>query len=146
MRDVSFSFTVFGVMPATQGSKKYVGTRRTAAGNNIPLIVESHPGLPRFRSAVADACREAMLQFDDFVVFDGAVKVTAIFYLPKAKSMRAEYPINQRSGDLDKYLRALLDAITKAGAWVDDSLVVEVEAYKLYASGEPGVAVTVKSL
>jgi Holliday junction resolvase RusA-like endonuclease len=79
-------------------------------------------------------------------VFEGAVKVTAIFYLPKAKSVRAEYPINQRSGDLDKYLRALLDSVTKAGAWVDDSLVVEVEAYKLYATGEPGVAVTIKSL
>jgi len=146
MQKNSFSFTVFGVMPATQGSKKYVGTRRTAAGNNIPLIVESHPGLPKFRSAVADACREAMQGFEGFEVFEGAVKVTAIFYLPKAKSVRAEYPINQRSGDLDKYLRALLDSITKAGAWVDDSLVVEVEAYKLYATGEPGVAVTIKSL
>lgn len=146
MQNNSFSFTVFGVMPATQGSKKYVGTRRTASGNNIPLIVESHPGLPKFRSAVADACREAMLQIDEFEVFEGAVKVTAIFYLPKAKSVRAEYPINQRSGDLDKYLRALLDSITKAGAWVDDSLVVEVEAYKLYATGETGVAVTIKSL
>jgi len=141
-----FSFTVFGVVPATQGSKKYVGTRRTASGNNIPLIVESHPGLPKFRSAVSDACREAMLQVEGFEVFEGAVKVTAIFYLPKAKSVRAEYPINQRSGDLDKYLRALLDAITKAGAWVDDSLVVEVEAYKLYASGDAGVAVTINSL
>lgn len=146
MRNASFSFTVFGVMPATQGSKKYVGTRRTANGNNIPLIVESHPGLPKFRSAVAEACREAMQQIDDFEVFEQAVKVTAIFYLPKAKSVRAEYPVNQRSGDLDKYLRALLDSITKAGAWVDDSLVVEIEAYKLYAVAEPGVAVTIKSL
>ena len=141
-----FSFTVFGVVPATQGSKKYVGTRRTASGNNIPLIVESHPGLPKFRSAVADAVVEAIAAHDDFVMFTGAVKVIATFYLPKPASSRAEYPINQRSGDLDKYLRALLDSITKGGAWTDDSLVVEVEAYKLYATGDSGVAVTIETL
>ena len=146
MRNANFSFTVFGVMPATQGSKKYVGTRRTASGNNIPRIVESHPGLPKFRAAVSDACREAMLQFDDFEVFEQAVKVKAVFYLPKPASSKAEYPVNQRSGDLDKYLRALLDSVTKAGAWVDDSLVVEIEAYKIYATGQPGVAVTISSL
>ena len=42
----SFSFTVFGYEPRPQGSKKYVGTRRTAAGANIPLIIEASPGLP----------------------------------------------------------------------------------------------------
>lgn len=146
MQGNSFSFTMFGVAPATQGSKKYVGVRRTVAGNNIPLIIESHPGLPKFRNAVAEACMSAMGQVEGFQPFMQAVKVTATFYLPKAASMRAEYPINQRSGDLDKYLRALLDSITRAGAWGDDSLVIEVEAYKLYATGEPGVAVTITAL
>ena len=139
----SFSFTVFGVHPATQGSKKYVGTRRTSSGNNIPLIVESHPGLPKFRKAITDAVVEANT---DNLRFTGPVKVIATFYLPKAKSSSAAYPVNQRSGDLDKYLRALLDAVTKSELWGDDSQVVEVEAYKLYATGEPGLAVTVKSL
>lgn len=139
----SFSFTVFGVHPATQGSKKYVGTRRTATGNNIPLIVESHPGLPKFRKAITDAVIEANTEQ---MRFTGPVKVIATFYLPKAKSSSAVYPVNQRSGDLDKYLRALLDAVTKSELWGDDSQVVEVEAYKLYATGEPGLAVTVKTL
>ena len=138
----SFSFTCFGVHPATQGSKKYVGTRRTASGNNIPLIVESHPGLAKFRESVANAVSNGMLEQDiDKII--APVKVTATFYLTKPKSVKLPLPVSSRSGDLDKYLRALLDSITKGGLWVDDSQVVEIEAFKQWAHGEPGVAVTV---
>jgi len=139
----SFSFSVFGVHPATQGSKKYVGTRRTATGNNIPLIVESHPGLPKFRKAVTDAIVDSNGEDMRFV---GAVKVSATFYLPKPKTSSNRFPLNQRSGDLDKYLRALMDAVTKSELWGDDSQVVEIEAYKLYAIGEPGVIVTITAI
>lgn len=138
-----FSFTMFGVHPATQGSKKYVGVRRTASGANIPLIVESHPGLPKFRNAVTDMI---IIGNPDRVRFEGAVKVTATFYLNKPKSVRLATPVSSRSGDLDKYLRALLDAITKSEIWADDSQVVQIEAYKRWAEGEPGVAVTIESL
>ena len=139
----SFSFSVFGVHPATQGSKKYVGTRRTASGNNIPLIVESHPGLPKFRKAVTDAIVDSNGEGLRFV---GAVRVSATFYLPKPKTSSNRFPVNQRSGDLDKYLRALMDAVTKSELWGDDSQVVEIEAYKLYAIGEPGVIVTITAI
>jgi len=139
----SFSFSVFGVHPATQGSKKYVGTRRTATGNNIPLIVESHPGLPKFRKAITDAIVDSNGEDMRFV---GAVKVSATFYLPKPKTSSNRFPLNQRSGDLDKYLRALMDAVTKSELWGDDSQVVEIEAYKLYAIGEPGVVVTITKI
>ena len=139
----SFSFSVFGVHPATQGSKKYVGTRRTASGNNIPLIVESHPGLPKFRKAVTDAIVGSNGEGLRFV---GAVRVSATFYLPKPKTSSNRFPVNQRSGDLDKYLRALMDAVTKSELWGDDSQVVEIEAYKLYAIGEPGVIVTITAI
>jgi len=139
----SFSFSVFGVHPATQGSKKYVGTRRTATGNNIPLIVESHPGLPKFRKAITDAIVDSNGEDMRFV---GAVKVSATFYLPKPKTSSNRFPVNQRSGDLDKYLRALMDAVTKSELWGDDSQVVEIEAYKLYAIGEPGVIVTITAI
>ena len=139
----SFSFSVFGVHPATQGSKKYVGTRRTATGNNIPLIVESHPGLPKFRKAITDAIVDSNGENMRFV---GAVKISATFYLPKPKTSSNRFPVNQRSGDLDKYLRALMDAVTKSELWGDDSQVVEIEAYKLYAMGEPGVIVTITAI
>lgn len=137
----SFSFTVFGVDPAPQGSKKYVGVRRTAAGNNIPLIVESSPKLPAWRKAVADAVKQAMLDSGDDSKFEGAVKVEAVFYLTRKKTVTRVHPTVPP--DVDKLSRSLLDAIGFGGIWGDDSQVVRLEVSKKYASGESGVAVTI---
>lgn len=135
----SFSFTVFGVDPAPQGSKKYVGTRRTAAGNNVPLIVESSPKLPAWRKAVTDAVVQAMNDSGDDSKFEGAVKVEAVFYLTRPKTVSRAYPITPP--DLDKLARSLLDACKPV--WKDDSLVVRLEISKKYASKQSGVAVTI---
>jgi Holliday junction resolvase RusA-like endonuclease len=139
----SFSFTVWE-RPAPQGSKKYVGTRRTASGANIPLIVESSAFLPAWRKAVVDAVKQGMLDSGDDSVFDEAVKVDVTFYLPKPKSVRTEYHI--KPPDIDKICRSLLDGITYGGVWVDDSLVVSISAHKRWAKGEPGAAVTITSV
>ena len=135
----SFSFTVFGTDPAPQGSKKYVGTRRTAAGANIPLIIEASPKLPAWRKAVDEAVKEAMLQSGDFSKFEGAVKVEAIFYLTRKPSVKRELPTVPP--DVDKLTRALLDACK--AVWTDDALVVRLEVSKKYAVGQSGVAVTI---
>lgn len=137
----SFSFTVFGVDPAPQGSKKYVGTRRTAAGANIPLIVEASPKLPAWRKAVDDAVRQAMTDSGDLSKFEGAVKVEAVFYLTRKPSVKREYPIVPP--DVDKLTRALLDACK--AVWTDDALVVRLEVSKKYAVGQSGVAVTISN-
>jgi Holliday junction resolvase RusA-like endonuclease len=135
----SFSFTVFGVDPAPQGSKKYVGSRRTAAGNNIPLIIESSPKLPAWRKAVNDAVIQGMKDSGDDSKFDQAVKVEAVFYLTRPKTVKRDYPITPP--DLDKLARGLLDGMKPV--WADDSLVVRLEISKKYAVRQSGVAVTV---
>ena len=137
----SFSFTVFGVDPAPQGSKKYVGTRRTAAGANIPLIVEASPKLPAWRKAVDDAVRQAMQDSGDLSKFDGAVRVEAIFYLTRKPSVKRDLPTVPP--DVDKLTRALLDACK--AVWTDDALVVRLEVSKKYAVGQSGVAVTISN-
>ena len=137
----SFSFTVFGYEPRPQGSKKYVGTRTTAAGNKIPLIIEASPGLPVWRRAVADAVKEAMLQSGDDSMFEGAVKVEAVFYLTRKKSVTRSLPTVPP--DVDKLARSLLDSCKSV--WGDDSQVVRLEVSKKYATGEPGVAVTISN-
>ena len=137
----SFSFTVFGTDPAPQGSKKYVGTRRTAAGNNSPLIIESSPKLPAWRKAVSAAVIQAMQDSGDLSKFDGAVKVEAVFYLTRKPSVKREWPIVPP--DVDKLTRALLDACK--AVWTDDALVVRLEVSKKYAVGESGVAVTISN-
>jgi Holliday junction resolvase RusA-like endonuclease len=141
----SFSFTVFGFEPRPQGSKKYVGTRRTASGNNIPLIIEASPGLPVWRKAVSDAVKQAMQDSGDLSKFEGAVKVEAVFYLTRKKSVTREMPTVPP--DLDKILRSLMDGISAKGegVWGDDSQVVRLEVSKKYATGEPGVAVTISN-
>jgi len=144
----SFSFTVFGVDPAPQGSKKYVGTRRTAAGNNIPMIVESSPKLPAWRKAVSDAVIQGMIDSGNLEKFEGAVKVEAVFYLTRKPSVKRALPTVPP--DVDKISRSLLDGITARsksgeilGVWQDDSQVVRLDVSKVYATGQSGVAVTI---
>ena len=137
----SFSFTVFGTDPAPQGSKKYVGTRRTAAGANIPMIVEASPKLPAWRKAVNDAVVQAMHESGDLGKFEGAVKVEAVFYLTRKPSVKREYPTVPP--DLDKLSRGLLDGMK--AVWTDDALVVRLEVSKKYAVGQSGVAVTISN-
>ena len=136
-----FSFTVFGTDPAPQGSKKYVGTRRTAAGANIPLIVEASPKLPAWRKAVGDAVVQGMKDSGDLSKFDGAVKVEAVFYLTRKPSVKRDLPTVPP--DVDKLTRALLDACK--AVWTDDALVVRLEVSKKYAVGQSGVAVTISN-
>jgi len=137
----SFSFTVFNYEPRPQGSKKYVGTRRTAAGNNIPLIIEASPGLPVWRKAVADAVAQAMQDSGDLSKFDGPVKVEAVFYLTRKRTVTRALPTVPP--DVDKLARSLLDSCK--AVWGDDSQVVRLEVSKKYATGEPGVAVTISN-
>ena len=137
----SFSFTVFGSEPRPQGSKKYVGTRRTAAGNNIPMIVEASPGLPVWRKAVSDAVVQAMHDSGDLSKFDGPVKVEAVFYLTRKPTVKRALPTVPP--DIDKVTRSLLDSCKPV--WGDDSQVVRLEVSKVYATGQPGVAVTISN-
>ena len=137
----SFSFTVFGSEPRPQGSKKYVGTRRTAAGNNIPLIIEASPGLPVWRKAVSDAVIQAMHDSGDMSKFDGAVKVEAVFYVTRKRTVTRDLPTVPP--DVDKLSRALLDSCKPV--WKDDSQVVRLEVSKKYATGQAGVAVTISN-
>jgi Holliday junction resolvase RusA-like endonuclease len=137
----SFSFTVFGSEPRPQGSKKYVGSRRTAAGNNIPLIIEASPGLPVWRKAVSDAVVQAMHDSGDMSKFDGAVKVEAVFYVTRKRTVTRDLPTVPP--DVDKLSRALLDSCKPV--WGDDSQVVRLDVSKKYATGQPGVAVTISN-
>jgi len=135
----SFSFTVFGYEPRPQGSKKYVGSRRTAAGNNIPMIVEASPGLPVWRKAVSDAVVQGMQDSGDLSKFEGALKVEAVFYVTRKPTVKRPYPTVPP--DVDKLARSLLDSCKPV--WGDDSQVVRLEVSKKYATGQPGVAVTI---
>lgn len=84
----------------------------------------------------------------------GPMKVEATFWLPRPKAhYRANgqlkpapwWPVG-RVGDLDKFVRALLDALTDAGVWGDDSQVVQLTAEKRYDDGPGRLTCTITRL
>jgi len=82
-----------------------------------------------------------MLDSGDLSKFDGAVKVEAVFYLTRKRTVTRDLPTVPP--DVDKLTRALLDACK--AVWGDDSQVVRLEVSKKYAVGESGVAVTISN-
>jgi crossover junction endodeoxyribonuclease RusA len=123
-------FSVEG-LPAPQGSKRHVGNGR---------MIEASKYLPAWRKAIETECQSL---FDE--PMDGALEVELWFYLPRPSSVSRDYPIVMP--DVDKLVRSCLDGMTKGGAIVDDSRVVDLHAYKRYSvDGWTGVEVIVQHL
>ena len=124
--------------PAPQGSKRIIYGR---------IVEASSEKLKKWRRAIADDCIEARQTQDYF--FTDAVEVTAIFYLPRPKSVKPdkrEYPIVPP--DLDKLARGLLDGIGQSQMiWGDDSQVIKLSVQKHYDDKHPtGASVIISAL
>lgn len=128
--------TVLGV-PAPQGSKRHVGHG---------VMIESSKKVKPWREAVKAATWQRLQalsvetyggtgQEHTFRITDRPVRVDIDFYFDKPKSApkrRRTWPITRSSGDVDKLVRSSLDALTDAGAFKDDSQVIDVHARKRY--------------
>lgn len=129
--------------PVPKGSLRHVGNGR---------LVESAKGLPDWRRAIADAAWTYRLEQTPF---DGAVAVTLDFYLPRpashfrsgdrSRELRATAPTRPaKRPDVDKLAR-VIDALTDAGLWRDDSQVVDLIARKHFADDRiPGVRIQIE--
>lgn len=119
--------------PAPQGSKRHVGNGR---------MIEASKKVGPWREAVKEA-----VSLLDLEPLDGPLYIEMKFYLQKPKTVKRALPIVPP--DLDKLVRGLFDALTIAGVWLDDALVVEIgKTQKLYADEEnqPGCQVFIKRL
>lgn len=124
-------FFVPGI-PAPKGSKRHVGNGR---------LIEASKKLEPWTRAILDV----VSNMDQFVPFDEPVEVWATYYLPRPATVHRELP--SVPPDIDKLERGLFDALTKAGVWRDDSLVVDSHPSKRYADGiPPGALVRVCSV
>jgi Holliday junction resolvase RusA-like endonuclease len=87
-----------------------------------------------WRNLVSDNARIAMTR-EKFTQFDKDVPVSVriTFLMPRPKTVKRHTPTVPP--DIDKLCRAVLDALTDVGVWVDDSQVVDLGATKIYASG-----------
>jgi crossover junction endodeoxyribonuclease RusA len=120
-------------MPITQGSKT------VAVSNGRSWLIEGRGNHPRLLAAwretihqeAALAARAAGWERID----EGPVVARVHFLLPRPQSApkrRRTWPVNTRSGDLDKLVRACMDAITGI-AFRDDAQVVAVVITKDWA-------------
>lgn len=146
------AFTVFGI-PGPQGSKKALPHSKIGAGGaryytGKVSMIESSKKVKPWRAAVVEAASAAISE-----PLPGGVNVSITFYLPRP---RAHYGTGRNSmvlkpsaplyptvkPDVDKLVRATLDALTTAGAYGDDARVVDLHTAKRYADHrEPGAYV-----
>jgi hypothetical protein len=70
---------------------------------------------------------------------DTPVEIALVFYLPKPKTVKREWP--SVKPDLDKLIRSTFDGLTTGGLYTDDALVVAVSASKEYGTDRIGCQV-----
>jgi Holliday junction resolvase RusA-like endonuclease len=119
--------------PIGQGNIRHLGKGRPAIHQNAKLL------LP-WRDVVTYCAVEEMRRVGGVwpVAKPAPVGVDLTFTVPKPKSApktRRTYPVTRP--DIDHLERAVLDALTRAGAWQDDSQVVEVVKRKVYPGEHP---------
>lgn len=142
-------FTVAG-MPAPQGSKRLL-----AHG----ALVESSKRVKPWRVDVRAGAEAAMAgEPGPWIPFDGPVTLRLVFRFARPKhhyrtgrnahELRdgvSTAPITKNYGDLDKLERAIGDALTSSGVYLDDAQVTTMHAAKVWADAglPPGVMITI---
>jgi crossover junction endodeoxyribonuclease RusA len=122
-------------LPAPQGSKKHIGHGR---------MIEVSKNVGPWRQRIAIEASNAMKHSQP--LFTGHTKATLDFVLPRPKNAPKDREMNAaKRPDIDKLVRACLDAIT-GSVIVDDSQITRLMATKRVAAlGEvPGVLVTIE--
>lgn len=124
-------------IPAPQGSKRHVGNG---------IMVESSKKVAPWRTLVAHTIGQHVTAPIEAGI---PIEVVVEFVMPRPKSTpktRATPPAVKRP-DVDKLLRAILDACSGV-AWHDDSQVVDVYATKRIAELDevPGAQLTIGEL
>lgn len=111
--------------PAPQGSKRYVGNG---------IAIESSKAVKPWRQDIREALLLDGTTPKVFFAKDTPVWVSLTFVMPRPQRLaRKATPAYVRKPDIDKLVRAVLDAIGSAGVWHDDSQVVFLNVRKQYA-------------
>lgn len=129
------TFTVLGD-PQPQGSKTLMRSR---------FIIESNKArLEPWRESIRAAAHAAQLATlneppaPGWRALEGPIAISLAFTMrtPKTRPRWRHYPDGRP--DLDKLIRAVLDALTSIGTWLDDGQVISIVAIKTYSTaGSP---------
>jgi Holliday junction resolvase RusA-like endonuclease len=124
---VELNFTVYGI-PQPQGSTRAFIPR----GWSRPVITTDNVRLKPWRQELAGAAIAAM-EGKQMAARGVPVSITLAFYFEKPKSERKSALHKTTKPDVDKLLRAVLDALTGI-AYQDDSQVSECRVAKVFGS------------
>ena len=117
--------------PITQGSKAPIPGR---------MVEVSGQHLATWRTRIGWTAKGARWQ--DHTISTGPVRIELRFVLPiVASAPRRYWAWSHRSGDLDKLVRAVGDALTGI-AYRDDAQIVQLVASKHHGA-DPGVHITI---
>lgn len=131
-------------VPITQGSMRAV----PAGAGHSRVIHSNGSKIDIWRRSIVDAVHRQL--GEEIELLEGPLRLSAAFRLPPPASLpkrRRTWPTGARSGDLDKLLRALGDAIT--GVLIDDdSRIVDARVTKDWAGpgAQPGVVFTIEEV
>lgn len=98
--------------PAPQGSKRHVGNG---------VMIESSKRVKPWRQDVREAAMASTVHFPKGT----PVRMSLTFVMPRPKTMPKGRTEPVTTPDLDKLIRAVLDALTSASLYDDDAQVVE---------------------
>jgi Holliday junction resolvase RusA-like endonuclease len=113
----------------------------THFGKGRPTIHQNQSVLLPWRAEMIRATQAAMPGWGVTAPLDGPLALSAVFWMPRGKTVRR--PEVTVPPDTDHLLRALGDALTKAGAIADDARITLLRnVAKRYADADhpPGVA------
>lgn len=122
--------------PAAKGSLHCIGSR---GRRNHVLIEQNAKSIDPWRRAVRKAGNVAVEKYGPL---SGAIILVATFTVPRPKSVPLivrPYPTSRSSGDEDKMLRLVQDALGDAGLYGDDSQIITGTGTKTYPDS-PGIA------
>lgn len=125
-------FTVDGE-PKPQGSKRAYVVKGRAV-----LVESAGQRLKDWRNAIGQAAHVAAIRHGWDTTEDPCIVVLTF---RMRKPIKPRWLVPGTRPDLDKLSRSVLDALTTARIWRDDSQVVALTACKVY--GDPGLEVTV---
>jgi Holliday junction resolvase RusA-like endonuclease len=143
---VAMHITVYG-QPAPQGSKSAFRNQHTGRIQQV----ESSKKVKPWRDDVKTAAEKAVADAGNPSPITGPVVARMVFTVHRpaghygtgrnagtVKPTAARRPATKGTGDLSKLIRSTEDALTAAGVWVDDALVVELSrAAKVYVGEDP---------
>ena len=124
-------------------------------GSKIPFIAkgkamlrdDNAPKLRPWRKAITKAAQVALFGRFDWQPLDGPLRCALLFAFPRPPShpkRRRTWPTGKgEQGDIDKLVRAILDALSDAKVWTDDARVVELHALKDWCGWGPARMLTV---